>query len=302
MLGLTMEQLVGFIGLGQMGGRMSRRLLEGGYKLAVRDVAEQALKPFEGVAGVTVCPSAREVAATGASPILLSLTLPAVVEEVALGTEGIVAGAQPGQCVIDLSTTGRRTARRLAAELPKDGLRFLEAPVSGGIDGAAQGTLSIMVAGEEALLKEHRDLLSIVGSQVFYLGSEPGLGQTMKLVNNILSCSTVAATAEAMAVAVKAGIDPQQALEVLNVSTGRSHASQEKFPKRFGGRLESGFALAMAYKDVKLFMDEAEELGVPTMVTPATVDMLRFATSQGLGPDVWAVIDLVEHWSGAKLR
>jgi 3-hydroxyisobutyrate dehydrogenase-like beta-hydroxyacid dehydrogenase len=302
MLGPTVEQLVGFIGLGQMGGRMARRLLDAGYELAIRDVDPAAVKPFEGAPGVRVCASAREVAASGPSPILLSLTLPAVVEGVVLGADGIVAGAQPGQTVIDLSTTGRRTARRLAAELPKHGLSFLEAPVSGGVDGAAQGSLSVMVAGEAALLEQHRALLSVIGRQIFYLGAEPGLGQTMKLVNNILSCSTVAATAEALAVAVKAGIDPHLALDVLNVSTGRSHATQEKFPKRLGGRLQSGFALAMAYKDVKLFLEEAEELGVPALVTPATVDMLRFATSQGLGPDVWAIIDLVENLSGARLR
>jgi len=297
-----MPELIGFIGLGHMGGQMASRLLERGYRLAVRDVDEAAVRVIANRQEVCVCASPREVAESGASPILLSLTVTAVIEEVALGKGGIVEGARPGQCVIDLSTTGAKTARRLAAELARHGLSFLEAPVSGGVDGAKNGTLSIMTAGSEELLEAHRELLSIIGQQIFYMGDQPGLGQTMKLVNNILSCTTLAATAEALAVAVKAGIDPKQALDVLNVSTGRSHATEYKFPKRLSGSVEGGFALAMAYKDVKLFLDEAEAMGVPAMLTPTTVDMIRFAVSQGLGPDSWALIDLVEQWSGAKLR
>lgn len=297
-----MGDRVGFIGLGKMGGPMVRRLLTNGYELCVHDVAEAALAPFRQHLGITICASSREVA-EGTPVVLLSLPSPQALREVALGPDGIAA-AGPGRCVIDLSTSGVKASRAAAAELQAKGLRFLDAPVSGGVPGAEKGTLSVMVAGEAGLYAQYKPLLTIIGKNVFYVGAEPGQGQAMKLANNVLSATAMAATAEALAVATKGGIAPAVALEILNVSSGRNSATQDKFPRSvLTGSFDYGFATQLMFKDVKLFEELAEELGVPTLVCAAVVNVWRIAMAQGLGPaDFTEIVRMVERWAGVEIR
>lgn len=297
-----MADRVGFIGVGRMGAPMVRRLLAHGHELFLRDVDDAAVQPFKGQPGVTISGSPREVAAaTGV--VLLSLPLPRTLEEVVLGDDGLL-GAGPGRCVIDLSTSGVRASRKVAAALRDRGLAFLDAPVSGGVPGAEKGTLAVMVAGDRDLYARWKPLLSIIGKNVFYAGAEPGLGQAMKLVNNMLSATAMAATAEAMAVATKAGISPPVALSILNVSSGRNSATQDKFPKDvITGTFNYGFLTRLLLKDVKLFEELAEELAVPTLVSEAVVNVWRIAVSQGLGDrDFTAIAQLVERWAGVEIR
>ena len=297
-----MSEKVGFIGLGKMGGPMVRRLLAQGYGMCVHDVAEAAVAPFRQHPGATICASPKAVAEQ-ARVILLSLPSPQALHDVALGPEGIAA-AGPGGCVIDLSTSGVKASRAVAAELRSRGFRFLDAPVSGGVPGAEKGTLSVMVAGEAELYAAHKPLLTIIGKNVFYVGAEPGQGQAMKLANNVLSATAMAATAEAMAVATKAGIAPAVALDILNVSSGRNSATQDKFPRSvLTGTFDYGFATQLMFKDVKLFEELAEGLGVPTLVCAAVVNAWRMAVAQGLGPaDFTEIVRMVERWAGVEIR
>lgn len=297
-----MAQRVGFIGVGRMGGPMARRLLARGYELLIRDVSDAAVRQWKTEAGVTVCASPREVAAR-APVVLMSLPVPAALEEVALGADGIVtAGATP--CVIDLSTSGVKAARKVAVALGAKGIRYLDAPVSGGVTGAEQGTLAVMVSGDADLFATWKALLTILGRNVFYVGAKPGQGQAMKLANNMLSATAVVATAEAMVVATKAGISPTVALDILNVSSGRNSATQDKFPRSvITGTFDFGFLLRLMLKDVKLFEELAEELAVPTIVAEAVLNVWRIGLTQGLGDkDLTAIAQLYERWAGVEIR
>jgi 3-hydroxyisobutyrate dehydrogenase-like beta-hydroxyacid dehydrogenase len=296
-----MPESVGLIGLGKMGAPMARRLLARGHPLAVHDISEQALAPFRAEAGVIECASPRDVAAQ-APVVLLSLPTPQALGEVILGPEGAAAGSPA--CIIDLSTSGVRASRAVGAELDALGVGFLDAPVSGGVAGAEDGTLSVMAAGDAGLFETYKPLLQIIGGNVFYVGATPGLGQAMKLVNNLLSATAMAATAEAMAVAAKAGLDPAVALDVINVSSGRNTATMDKFPRQvLTGAFDHGFTTAMMLKDVKLFDELAEELGAPTFVSPAVLALWRFAAAQGLGPrDLTTIAQIFEGWTGVPIR
>lgn len=293
---------VGFIGIGRMGAPMVRRLLAHGHELVIRDIDEAAILPFKVEGQVTIGASPREVAEQ-TPVVLLSLPLPSTLEEVVLGEGGIVA-AGPGRCVIDLSTSGVKASRAVAAALKRRGIAFLDAPVSGGIPGAATGTLSVMAAGDADLYATYKPLLSIIGKNVFYVGAEAGQGQAMKLVNNVLSATAMVATSEAMAVATKAGISPSVALDILNVSSGRNSATQDKFPKDvITGTFNYGFLTQLLFKDVKLFEELAEELAVPTLVSETVVNVWRIAVSQGLGGrDFTAIAQLFERWAGVEIR
>jgi len=297
-----MTETVGFIGLGKMGQPMVRRLLAASYRLAIHDLDERATAPYQDNPAVTVCASPRAVAEQ-AGVVLLSLPTPEALHAVVLGEDGITR-AGTVDCIIDLSTSGATATRAVAAELVRLGVGFLDAPVSGGVSGAAQGTLSVIVAGDAALYEGYRELLTVIGRNVFYVGSEAGQGQAMKLVNNILSATALAATAEAMAVATKAGIAPSVALAILNVSSGRNSATQEKFPRNVvTGTFDAGFATQLMYKDVKLFEALAEELGVPVTVCRSVIGAWHLAVTQGLGPeDFTTIARMVEAMSGVEIR
>jgi 3-hydroxyisobutyrate dehydrogenase-like beta-hydroxyacid dehydrogenase len=297
-----MADRVGFVGVGRMGAPMARRLLAHGHELVLHDVRDDAVQPFRGQAGVTVAASPRAVA-TRAPVVLLSLPSPEALEAVALGPDGLAA-AGPDRSVVDLSTSGVRATRAVAAALTARGVGFLDAPVSGGVPGAERGTLAVMAAGDAALFACVRPLLEVIGKNVFYVGAEPGQGQAMKLVNNMLSATAMAATAEAMVVATKAGISPTVALDILNVSSGRSSATQDKFPRDVvTGRFDYGFLTQLMLKDVRLFAELAEALSVPTLVSPAVVAVWRLAVAEGLGPrDFTTIAQLFERWAGVEVR
>ena len=271
----------GFIGLGRMGGAMARRLLDAGHQVTVYDpsaAAAQALAAH----GATIAPSALGVA-EAAPVVFLSLPNPQIVTEVVLGAQGIRAGKRLEVCV-DLSTSGPDTAVKLASGLAERNIASLEAPVSGGIKGAREGTLSLMVAGPPAVWERIQPLLQVFGKP-FFMGANPGAGQTMKLVNNLLGACAIAITAEGMTLGAKAGLDPARMIEVLNVSSGRSSATQDKWPRAVLPRtFDFGFASGLCLKDVRLCLAAAESLGVPLGVGSAVCDLLQ-RTVTDLGPD-----------------
>ncbi|KAA1033894.1 NAD(P)-dependent oxidoreductase [Pseudonocardia sp. EV170527-09] len=292
---------LGFIGLGRMGSRMAGRLLGAGHDLVVHDVEIDAVGSLVVDRGATAASSAREVADL-AETVLTSLPTPASVLDVLLAPDGVAQGTAVRR-VVDLSTTGTRTARRLAEELGLRGVASIDAPVSGGTSGAEKGTLAVMAAASAVEFDAVSPVLATLG-RVFHVGTEPGLGQAMKLVNNYLSAAALATTSEAMVVGVRAGLDPRTMLDVLNAGSGRNSATQDKFPRSvLPGTFDFGFATALMEKDLGLFADEAAALAVPTWVGAVVHQMWR-QTRDRLGPDsdFTSIVRLVEGWAGIEVR
>lgn len=291
---------LGFIGLGLIGGPIAKRLIDHDYELVVYDVREEALAPFR-ERGATVASSPADVASQ-AEIVLVSLPTPAVVEAVALGPRGIVEGSTV-RVYIDLSTTGRSTARDVAEGLAANGIAAIDSPVSGGIGGAERGTLAMLVGGDAETLERCRPILETLG-KVFHVGERPGDGQMMKLVNNMLSATTLAATAEAVTVGVKAGLAPERIIEALNGGSGRTSASYDKFPRSvLNGTFRYGFKTGLMTKDLKLYLEEAEKLGGALWMVSATNAVWNFHLAKnGADSDNTELVKVYEEWLGVECR
>jgi 3-hydroxyisobutyrate dehydrogenase-like beta-hydroxyacid dehydrogenase len=276
-----MGEHIGFIGLGRMGARMAGRLMNAGHTLTVFDVSDEALRALE-ARGAKRAASPKAVA-DAAEVVLASLPSPAIVQETALGANGVIGGSKV-RTFVDLSTTGPNVSGVVAKGLSAKGIAALDAPVSGGIKGAAEGTLAVMVGGPKASFDALQPILAIFG-KLFFMGETPGAGQTMKLVNNLLAACSIAITSEGMAMGARAGLDPKLMIDVLNVSSGRSSATQDKWPRSVLPRsFDFGFATALCFKDVRLCLEEAEAMGVP-MVVGSSVRQFVSITNQLWGPD-----------------
>lgn len=295
-----MAKHIGFIGLGNMGKPMASRLIDAGYQLTVYDVRRESVDALVAKGAHTAAsPSA---VASAVDTLLLSLPNPAVVREVALGTDGVIAGSKV-KIVIDLSTTGARTVREIATALAAKGIGAVDSPVSGGVAGAIKGTLAVMVACPKTMFAELEPMLKHIG-RVFFIGERPGMGQTMKLANNLLSATALAATSEAIVFGVKAGLDPAIMVDVINAGSGRNSASQDKFPKAILPRtFDFGFTTGLMYKDLKLCLEEAEAAGVPMWVGNAVRQLWYHAHEEiGADKDFTTVVQLLERWARVEVK
>lgn len=293
-------QVLGFVGLGRMGGPMSRRLVEAGYEVCVFDANEGALEAAVGH-GARAASSPSDLASR-TDIVFVSLPTPDIVRAVVLGEGGIASGNR-ARIVVDLSTSGPRTAKLLAEGLAKSGKIGVDAPVSGGIAGARNGTLAVMVSCPRETYETLEPVLAIFG-RLFYTGEKPGLAQTAKLANNLLAAAALVVSSEAVVMGVKAGIDPKVLIDILNASTGRNSATQDKFPRAILTRtFDFGFATGLSYKDVRLCIDEAEAMGVP-MVAGAIVRQMLAVTNAKFGPDsdFTSIAKVVEEWAGVEIR
>jgi hypothetical protein len=291
---------IGFIGLGNMGFPMARRLIEAGHKLTVYDTQGQMVSRLTAL-GALAASSPRDVA-DKVETVLASLPAPDVVLAVATGPDG-VAGGKAVKRFVDLSTTGSRMAVRIAEALKAKGITQVDCPVSGGVGGAEKGTLAVMVSCPKADYEALQPVLAVIG-KLFFIGETPGMAQTMKLCNNMLSATALAATSEAMVMGVKAGLDPAVMLDVINAGSGRNSASQDKFPRSvLPGSFDFGFANGLMYKDLRLCMEEAEAMGVPMWVGGAVRNMFQITIAQcGAGEDFTTVVKPVEQWAGVEVR
>ena len=291
---------IGFIGVGMMGSRMAGRLLDAGYELAVYDTSDSALAPLV-ARGAQRCASPAEVA-SATETVLASLPTPMVVSAVALGENGVIVGSRV-KTFVDLSTTGPRVAAEVAKGLAAKGIAGVDAPVSGGPNGAQNGTLAVMVSCERSVFTPLEPILRVLG-KTFLVGERPGMGQTMKLANNLLSATALAITSEALVMGVKAGLDPRVMLDVINAGSGRNSATQDKFPRTVLPRtFDFGFPNALLYKDVKLCLDEGEALGVPMLVGNAVAQLLAVAkVRQGPNADISTIVRCVEEWAGVEVK
>lgn len=291
---------VGFVGLGAMGGRMAARLLGAGHALIVCDPDAEAVSRARD-AGAAVAQSPREVA-DGAAVVMVSLPRPAIVEQVALGPDGL-AGGSAIEVYVDLSTTGVATAQVVSDGLAASGVAAVDAPVSGGPAGAEAGRLTLMVSGPDAAVQRVKPLVEAFAGNVFVVGSDAGQGQAAKVINNLMSACSIAITAEAMVLGVRAGLDPETLLNVIHVSSGANNAASDKFPKQVLTRaFAHGFRLDLMAKDVHLALDEARRRGVP-MVLGATVEELwGLADATGDdGRDCTEIVRMFEAWGGAEI-
>jgi 3-hydroxyisobutyrate dehydrogenase-like beta-hydroxyacid dehydrogenase len=293
-------QLLGFIGIGRMGGPLAGRLLDGGYALCAFDANPGAMAPLaaRGVRGAT---SPQEIA-SAADIVLMSLPTPDVVHSVALGESGLVHGSRV-RIVIDLSTTGPSMAKAVARGLAPRDIAWVDAPVSGGIAGAKNGSLAVMVSCPKSAFAAVEPILKTFG-RIFFTGEMPGLAQTAKLANNLLAAAALAVTSEALAMGVKAGLDPKVMIDIINAGSGRNSATQDKFPRAVLTRtFDFGFATGLSYKDVRLCVDEAEALGVP-MVVGAAVRQMLAVTNAKFGPDsdFTSIAKVIEEWADVEIK
>jgi 3-hydroxyisobutyrate dehydrogenase-like beta-hydroxyacid dehydrogenase len=293
-------ELLGFVGTGRMGGPMTIRLLAAGYRVCIYDRDEKMVQALV-KQGAEAASSPADVA-NRAETIFLSLPNPEIVNNVALGKEGLIDGKMV-RCVIDFSTIGPKTAVIVAKAMGERQISYVDAPVSGGVNGATNGTLAVMVSCPKPVYATIETLLGNFG-KVFHLGEGAGQAQTMKLANNLLAAAALVVSSEAMVMGVKAGLDPQVMLDVINSGSGRNSATQDKFPRAIlPGTFDFGFTTALSYKDVRLCVDEAENLGVPMVVGAAVREMLAVTNAlHGPDSDFTSICKVLESWGGVTVR
>ena len=296
-----MADLLGFVGVGRMGGPMANRLIDAGYRLCVYDVSDEATGPLV-ARGAELAASPAEVASM-AETVFISLPTPDVVREVALGGNGGLINGSAVRTVIDLSTTGPGVATEVAGKLAEREIAWVDSPVSGGVTGAKAGTLAVMVSCPKPAYQKLEPVLKVFG-KLFHAGEKPGLAQTAKLANNLLAATAMVATSEAMAMGVKAGLDARVLIDIINASSGRNSASQDKFPRAILPRtFDFGFATGLSYKDVRLCVEEAEAMGVPMVVGGAVREMLAVTRARfGAGSDFTYIAKVLEEWAGVEIK
>jgi 3-hydroxyisobutyrate dehydrogenase-like beta-hydroxyacid dehydrogenase len=287
---------IGFIGLGNMGAPMARRLIEAGHKLIVYDTRNDAVAPFVAM-GAQLASSPQDVA-DRVETVMASLPSLQISAKVATGEGGVIHGKRIKR-LVDLSTTGSRVAAEICMALAKKNIVQIDSPVSGGVCGANKGTLAVMVSGPQDHIDAVKDALSVLG-KVFVIGHKPGMAQTMKLANNFLSATAMAATSEAVAMGVKAGLDPAVMIDVINAGSGRTTASDGKFPQAVLPRtFNYGFTTALMLKDVRLCVEESRTLDTPNHVMSAVLDQWELTNSEfGGDTDFTAIVQMIERRAG----
>jgi 3-hydroxyisobutyrate dehydrogenase-like beta-hydroxyacid dehydrogenase len=294
------DSTLGFVGVGRMGSHMARRLVSAGHKIVVYDADPRALQRAT-ASGANAAHSPADVASQ-AEIVMASLPTPDVVKSVALAEKGLSSGSKI-KIFVDLSTTGPRVAGEVALGLEEKGIVAVDAPVSGGPAGAEKGTLAVMVSGPKRLSESLTPILSVIG-KVFWVGERAGLGQTMKLCNNLLSAAAISITSEALVLGTKAGLDPAVMLDVINAGSGRNTATADKFPRCVLPRkFDFGFATELLYKDVRLCLEEGERLGVPMIVGNAVRQLVGITKAlKGEGSDITEIVQPVEQWAGVEVK
>lgn len=296
-----MKEKVGFIGLGAMGVPMSQRLLEAGYPLAVYDVRKEAVEILvkKGAQGAV---SPKEVAEKCRKVITIVPNSDAV-EQVVFGPGGLLEGMKAGDVLMEMTSAYPPSTLKVSQALAGKGVNMIDAPVSGGVVGAVAGTLSVMVGGDEKIFESCRPILSVMGKNLFYIGGI-GFGHALKAINNFLSATTLAATSEAIILASKMGISPQRAVEVLQVSTGRSYSTELKIPKFVLPRtFNSGFTLELMHKDLNTVTRMAREYKVPMLLANLVQELYGYSLAHGdKKTDHTAIFSSLEDLAKVKVK
>jgi 3-hydroxyisobutyrate dehydrogenase len=285
---------IGFIGLGNMGGRMTRCLVDAGLNVVGYDTDTQRVT----AAGAQVADSIASVVAE-AGVVLLSLPDSKVVEAVVEGPDGLLRHCRQGQIVVDLSTAAASSTVRLHGLFAARGVQYIDAGISGGAAAAEKGALTLMVGGDAASVAALEWVFAPIASKVFHMG-ESGAGHTTKTLNNFLNAVSLSATAEVMVAGKKAGLDLHQLLDVLNSSSGVNFATQKRFPYIVDGNyLEGGLTGKLMNKDVVLYIDRVRELGVASLNASGPLASFGLQVALGYGDQISnKVVDAIGDMSG----
>ncbi len=291
---------VGFIGLGIMGRGMANNLLKAGFPLTVWNRTVSRTEPL--VAAGAVAAASPAAVAAGSDITFICVSDTPDVEAVVLGEDGVLEGAQPGSLVIDCSTISPTATKEVAAALAERGVHMLDAPISGGSEGAAKGTLSIMVGGAESDFERALPVLQAMGKSITHVGPT-GAGQTVKLMNQILVVGNALAMSEALLFAQASGVNLQQALEAVKNGAAGSWMLSFRGPQILERDWRPGFTIDLQQKDLRLVLEAADDNGSPVPGTALIFQFYRTLQAQGLGGDGnHALVKALEHLAGFEIK
>ncbi|MCX6549112.1 MAG: 2-hydroxy-3-oxopropionate reductase [Acidobacteria bacterium] len=271
---------IGFIGLGIMGKPMSLNLLKAGYQLVVMDVFEPAVAELV-AAGAEAAPTPRAVAELSDIIITMLPNSPQV-KQVVLGEQGVIEGARPGAAVIDMSSIAPLVSREVAGKLAANGVEMLDAPVSGGQPKAIEGTLSVMVGGSQEVFDRCYPIMKAMAGSVVRTG-DIGAGNITKLANQVIVALNIAAMAEALVLATKAGVEPELVFQAIRGGLAGSTVLEAKAPLVLDRKFNPGFRINLHIKDLANALDTSHELGVPLPLTASVMEMLQALKVDGQG-------------------
>jgi 2-hydroxy-3-oxopropionate reductase len=297
---MVMKKTIGFIGLGIMGKPMAINIMKAGFPLVVFSRSKASVEEMV-KAGALSETSPKGV---GEKSEVLITMLPdsPEVEQVILGSDGVIQGIKPGAVVIDMSSINPLVTQKIAQELEKKDVEMLDAPVSGGDIGAIQGTLSIMVGGKERVFQGCMDIFKVIGKNISYVGGI-GSGGYIKLVNQVIGALNMAAIGEAFCLGIKAGLDPQLIYSVVRGGMAGNQLLEVKAPIIFGRKFKPGFKAKLHYKDISNALCAAKGLGVPLPLTSLVQEFLVSLISQGRGEDDNSVlVTFFEKMSGVEIK
>lgn len=295
------RETVGFVGLGKMGQPMCRHLVETGYPVTVHDLRPESMDALAEL-GARRADSPAQLASIS-STIITMLPDSPTVETAILGQDGLAGSAKPGTVVIDMSSSYPTSTIKISRQLAEQGVIMLDAPVSGGVAGAAAGTLAIMVGGDEEAYQSRRPILEAMGKNVVYMGAS-GAGHSTKIINNFLSAASTLATTEAMVLAAKLGLSQDRVLQAVQKSTGRNYSTDFKFPKYVLPRtFNAGFAMGLFHKDLEMFTALGRELKSPMLMGSLVHQYFQLGLSRyGFGADHLELVRMLEEWAGAEIK
>lgn len=291
---------LGFVGLGNMGNNMAMNLVKAGHSVQVTDLRREAGSNLEEAGARWV--ESPQAAAQGSTFTFLSLPKPKDVELVVLADNGVLAGSESGSVIVDMSTNAPTTVKDLAEKTQAKGVAFLDAPVSGGVRGARNGSLAIMVGGDKGVYDNCEPVLKIMGENVFYVG-DIGAGNVAKLVNNMLAFIHMMGAAEALTLGAKAGVDLNVLWEIVKASSGGSFVWNAGTRAILRDRLAPTFTVDLASKDIGLATDLGDELGVPLQMGKMAQSLIENYQKTGYAQeDILATIKELEKQTGATIR
>ncbi len=276
-----MNERLGFIGVGAMGGALARKLLREGYTLTVCDKSLRNTEPFR-AAGARVAPTPRDVA-DECRVVMACLAPEHASLAVATGEDGVARG-RAVKIYVEHSTMGVRIAEQVSGALASRGIAFLDAPITGGAGGehgVSSGNFAVLTAGAQAAFDEVRPILDKLTKSVFRVGDKPGMAQIAKVINNALSITALTISCEAIVMGVKAGLDPVGLLEAINAGSGRNSATTDKFPRSILPRKFADSPMSIGLKDLQLYMQTMKEQGLPAPVGASVMEVWNAAAAQG---------------------
>ena len=301
---MTMQEqskpTIGFIGMGHMGSHMVPRLIAAGYQLTLYDRTREKAQAIAGTTATATVAGTPEEAAAKSDVIISIVTNDDALEEVMLGPNGVLAGTHAGSVIIDMSTVSPRTSRHLFQVAGAKGVAMIDAAVSGSVPQVDQGSLVIFVGGEHETYQRCKPLLDILGQSSFYMGPS-GMGTTMKLVVNTLLGLGMQALAEAIALGEKAGLEKELLLDVLGQTTVLTPGQKSKLENVRREEYPTNFALSLQHKDLRLIMNEADEISVSMPATAVALQMYTAALAKGMDADFSIMIKFMEQLAGVSI-